>query len=130
MARQRLTLDQARHLDFDDLSKAAYGLLDPYEASDMETPGELDQRIGKTLDELPDIYAWLLQLHAYFDHWAEFNMNQYGAKNLDYKQMRIKRDLMENCAKAAKLRYEGTSRRLTQIKDHDDESRMPRGRRG
>lgn len=126
--RQRLTLDSARMMDFGELSERAYGLLIAYEAPGMETPTQLETRIGKTLDELPDIYAWLLQLHAYFDHWTEFFANQYGMKSPDYKDMRIKRDLAENVAKAAKLRYEGTSRRLTQISTHEAESRMPRGR--
>lgn len=130
MARARLTLEDARHLDFLPLSESAYGLLKPYEAPEMETPIQLEARIGKTLDELPDIYGWFLQLHAWFDHWAEYYMNTNGPKDLTYKDHRVKRDLFADCASAAKLRYEGTSRRLTQISSHDDESRMPRGRRG
>ena len=129
MTRQRLTLDAARHMSFDDLHQQAYGLLAPYEAKIPESADERDVRIGKTLDELPDIYAWLLQLHAYFDHWTEFMANQFNMKSLEYKEMRIKRDLMENCARAAKLRYDGASRRITQEQRHDEESRMPRGRR-
>lgn len=129
MSRPRLTLEHAKKLDFQELSDAAYAMLTPYEAKSEETPEELDRRISRTLDELPDIYAWLLQLHAYCDHWTEWAANQFNMKSLEYKGWRIKRDLMENVARAAKLRYEGTSRRLTQIKDHDDEARMPRGRR-
>lgn len=115
-------------MGFEELSVTMYGLLVPYEAAEIETPAMLETRIGKTLDELPDIYAWMLQLHAYFDHWTEWHMNQYGQKSLEYKEYRIKRDLAENVARAAKLRYEGTSRRLTQIRDHEAETRMPRGR--
>ncbi len=128
MTRARLTLDMARVMNFDELSKTMYGLLEPFEAAEIETPSMLETRIGKTLDELPDIYAWMLQLHAFFDHWVEWQGNQYGMKSLEYKEYRIKRDLAENVAKAAKLRYEGTSRRLTQISAHEAESRMPRGR--
>lgn len=128
MTRQRLTLDTARSMDFDELSKTMYGLLAPYEATEIETQTQLEARIGKTLDELPDIYAWMLQLHAYFDHWTEWHANQYGLKSLEYKDFRIKRDLAEDVAKAAKLRYDGTSRRLTQLRDHESESRMPRSR--
>lgn len=128
MTRPRLTLDQARGMGFEELSATMYGLLAPYEAAEIETPAMLETRIGKTLDELPDIYAWMLQLHAYFDHWTEWHMNQYGQKSLEYKEYRIKRDLAENVARATKLRYEGTSRRLTQIRDHEAETRMPRGR--
>ncbi len=128
MTRLRLTLDSARVMPFEELSTTMYGLLVPYEAAEVETPTMLEARIGKTFDELPDIYAWMLQLHAYFDHWTEWQANQYGMKSLEYKEFRIKRDLAENVARAAKLRYEGTSRRLTQISAHDVETRMPRGR--
>jgi hypothetical protein len=128
VTRQRLTLDEARHLDFGDLSARAYAILADYECSGAETPNELESRISRTLDELPDLYAWFLQLHAFFDHWTEWNANQHGMKALEYKEMRIKRDLMENVAKAAKLRYEATSRRLTQTMASQEETRMPRGR--
>lgn len=115
-------------MQYQDLIERAFGMLEPYQPPEMETEMALEARISKTLDELPDIYAWFLQLHAYFDHWTDFYMDQYGGKNLDYKAMRQKRDAMEDVSKAAKLRYEATSRRLTQIQGHRDESRMPRGR--
>lgn len=134
MARARLTIDQARHLDFKDLLEAGYALLQPFEAPDMETPNDLDKRISKTLDELPDIYAWFNQLHAWFDHWADFYYNKEasgaGPSSLEYKTMRQKRDAMKQLASSAKLRYEGTSRRLTQIQSHEHEAGMPRTRRG
>lgn len=129
MTRFRLTLDDARHLPFQELADRAYALLVPYEApGGLETEDELSKRIAKTLDELPDVYAWILQLHAFFDHWTEWNANQYNMKSLEYKEMRIKRDLMENVARAAKLRYDGASRRITQLGQHQEEARMPRSR--
>lgn len=128
MSRPRLNIDEARSLDFNDLAERAYALLQPYESPATEVESQRETRIGRTLDEVPDIYAWLLQLHAYFDHWTEFNMNQFGRTDLRYKEMRVKRDLMENVAKAAKIRYEGTSRRLTQLHKLEDETKMPRGR--
>lgn len=128
MSRRRLTIDQARHLPFEDLVREVYGLLEPFEAPEIETPDERDTRIGKTLDLVPDIYAWFLQLHAYFDHWTEWQANQLGQRALEYKDMRVKRDLMENAASAAKRRYEGASRRLTQERDHEEAASMRHGR--
>lgn len=128
MARARLTIDQAKAMEYQQLITVGYAMLEPFQPPEVETPAELDRRIAKTLDELPDYYAWFLQLHAYFDHWADFYMDQYGGKHLDYKAMREKRDAMADIASAAKLRYEGTSRRLTQIQGAEHESRMPRGR--
>jgi hypothetical protein len=128
MARARFTLDDAKNLDFEALNERAYALLHLYEADDMETPAQRESRINRTLDELPDIYAWFLSAHAYFDHWTEFYMNQFGSRSLEYKEYRVKRDLMESVAKAAKVRYDGASRRVTQLQRHDEEARMPRTR--
>lgn len=128
MARTRLTVDDARHMPYADLLEAGYSILAEFEAPELETPAELDRRISKTLDQLPDIYAWFRQCQSYFDHWTDFMMNQHGGKDLEYKSMRQRRDAMEQMASAAKLRYEGTSRRLTQIHGAQEESRMPRGR--
>lgn len=129
MARPRLTIDDARHLDYKDLTERVYSLMEPFEAPEgMESETELEARISKTLDQLPDIYAWLNQLHAWFDHWTDFYYQQHGRNDLDYKVYREKRDMLEKAASSAKLRYEGTSRRLTQLLGAHDESRMPRSR--
>lgn len=126
--RQRFTLDEARHASHAELLERCAALLRPYEAEENETPEQLEARISKTLDELPDVYGWFQQLRGWFDHWTDFYMAQMGNKSLDYKAMRQKRDAMEHFASAAKLRYEGTSRRLTQIQGHQDEASMRRGR--
>lgn len=125
--RARLTLDDAKDLDFKDLLERGYDILAEYEAPDMETPQMLETRISKTLDELPDVYAWFLQLHAWFDHWSDFYYRQ-DKTGLEYKGFRQRRDALEKLAGAAKLRYEGTSRRLTQILGSQEETRMPRTR--
>ena len=128
MSRQRLTLDGARHLNYEDLVSAAYGLIEAYEGPEVETHDELEKRISRTLDELPDVYAWLNRLHAYFDHFTDFNKDQYGQQSLDFKLMREKRDAMEKAASSAKLRYEATSRRMTQLQRHEEESRTRHAR--
>jgi hypothetical protein len=128
MTRARLSLDEAKTLPYDQLLARAYALLEPYEMKqDMETPTELEHRISKTLDEAPDVYAWLLQLHAWFSYWADFFYGQ-DRGGTQYKEYKNKRDLFEKAASACKMRYEGTSRRLTQLQRHDEESRMPRTR--
>jgi hypothetical protein len=129
VTRRKLTLDAARTMDFDDLVSAAHAMIEPYEVDgEAETPEELDKRIDRTFDELPDVYGWLLQLESFFDHWTDFFANQYGLKSLEYKAMRQKRDAMERAAKAAKLRYDATSRRLTKMQSHERESQLPRSR--
>jgi hypothetical protein len=129
--RARLTIDQAREMPYLDLIQTGYGLLAAYEPPEIETPSQLEARISKSLDELPDLYAWFNQCHAYFAHWSDYYYTAdsgFGPRSLEYKDMKNKRDAMEKLASSAKLRYEGTSRRLTQLMGRDEESRMPRGR--
>jgi hypothetical protein len=124
----RLTIDRARHLEYESFVDEVYALIEPYESRhDGETQQELERRISKTLDELPDVYAWINQLHAWFDHWTDFWYRQ-DKTSLEYKAFRNKRDMLEKAASSAKLRYEGTSRRLTQVLGQQEETRMPRGR--
>lgn len=123
-----MTIEDARTMTHVALLDTGYQLLKEYESPGAETLDELEARIGKTLDELPDLYGWFMQLHSYFDHWADFFMNQNGPKDLEYKAMRQKRDAMRDLASAAKLRYDGSSRRLTQLMGADAESKMRRGR--
>lgn len=132
MSRPRLTIDTAKSMDFVDLVAAAHDLVKPYEApaSGLETEGERLARLERTLDELPDIYGWFLQLESFFDHWTDFWAGQEGTGKdaMQYKAMRQKRDAMERAASAAKLRYQGGSRVISKILGFDEESNMPRGR--
>lgn len=93
-----------------------------------ETPEQLDRRISLTLDEAPDVHSWLLHLHSYFAHWTSGYDQTHGRGSDEYKDMIIRRDAIKNAASAIKLRYEATSRRLTQIMAAADEAKLPRGR--
>lgn len=114
-------------MEYTTLCQRVYKMLEVFEAPEMESHEDLEKRISQTLDQLPDVYAWLNQLHAWFDHWADFYYKQ-DKTGLDYKSYRQKRDMLESAASSAKLRYEGTSRRLTQLLGAQEETRMPRGR--
>lgn len=125
----RLTVDKARQMTFSELNEAVYGMVEEYaQRHEQETVKERDARIGRTLDGAPDVYAWILTLHAYFDHWTDVAADQFGRGDIQYKIYRQKRDLCENAAKAMKLRYDGASRRITQLEAHQEAAGMGRGR--
>ena len=126
----RLTIDSARQLPFQDLAEAVYGMLTEFEArhDGEETPQERDDRISRTLDRLPDVLAWIWTLHAYFDHWTDGFRASEGGQSENYKLYREKRDLCEHAASAAKLRYEGASRRITQMEAHSEAAALSRSR--
>ena len=126
---QRLTITDAKDLPFEKLLDSAYGLINDYAVPLEGEPTQIRiDRLERSLDELPDIYAWLLQLESWFDHWADMYASQFGFKSLEYKQMRERRDAMSKAASAAKLRYEGASRVLTKVMAFEVEPRMPRSR--
>lgn len=125
----RLTITDAKDMPYAELLDAAYDLVNQYAVP--EEPETMDARVDRlerSLDELPDIYAWLLQLESWFDHWADLYAAQFNQRSLEYKQMRERRDAMAKAASAAKLRYEGASRVLTKIMNFEVENRMPRSR--
>ena len=113
----RLTLDDCKTMDFEVLMRQIYGVLDRYAAPEgrPETEEQLAARISLTLDELPDVYTWLRSLWSYFAHWTSGFEQIHGRNSDEYKDMIIRRDALEKAASAAKLRYDGTSRRLTQV---------------
>lgn len=124
----RLTVDEARRLPYKELVERVYGLLEPYEAPVEEMAAQREHRIGRTLDEVPDVHAWFLTLHAYFDHWTDIMAEQAGQRGIEFKLLREKRDLCDNAARAARLRYEGASRLVTQMMRHEEGSAMRHSR--
>lgn len=125
--RPKLTIDEARHMDYQELVERADALIADYEApGGNESGDEADARLGRTIDELPDLYRWFLTLHSYFIHWTDAHAEIYGGRSKEYKAMRNRRDAMENASRAAKLRYEGASRLIT-IRLNEAEA-VPRGR--
>lgn len=127
MAPTRLTIAQARDLPFQDLLEAVDALIEPYAVPSGEMRMEQTARIERTLDELPDIYRWVLQLESFFDHWTDAFKDQFGQNSTEFKQMRERRDAMARMASAAKMRYEGASRLLTKLLEFSEEG-MPRSR--
>lgn len=123
----KLTIAQARDLPFEDLIERADALIADYAPGETETQEEKIQRLSCTLDEMPEIYRWLLTLQSWFDHWTDAYADQFGQRSREYKQMRERRDAMERAAKAAKSRYEGASRVVTIVQGFDPTG-MPRGR--
>ena len=86
------------------------------------------QRLSDTLEEMPEIYRWLLGLWSWFDHWTDAMNDQFGPKARQYKQMRQRRDFFEKMASSAKQRYEASSRLITVILGFDPTG-MPKQRR-
>ena len=124
-----LTVDEARHMDFEDLLTRSNAILEAYDAPDGgETSDEQIARVGKTIDEMPDVYRWFLVLQSHFDHWTDAMNDQWGLKSREYKSMRQRRDAMERMASAAKRRYEGASRVITVLLRDEETTQMPRGR--
>lgn len=122
----RVTVDMARRMTFSELDSHVYGMLVEFEAptGDDVTARQREDWINRTLERCPDVYAWILSLHAYFDHWTDVSADQFGQKDMGYKVYRQKRDLCKNAASAAKMRYEGASRRVTQLQRHEDGAEM------
>lgn len=126
---QKLTIDRARHMDFEQLITEVDRLIEEYSVPEGQVESEQQKiaRLERTIDELPDVYRWILTLQSYYDHWTDAYAHQFGMKDNEYKQMRQRRDAMERAASAAKRRYEGASRMITLILGFQ-EDHMPRGR--
>lgn len=107
----------------------ADALIEEYSPGEHETPVERQERITRTLDEVPEVYRWLLTLQSWYDHWTDAYGDQSGRGSRDYKKHRERRDAMERAAKAAKIRYDGASRLVTVLTGFDPTG-MPTGRRG
>lgn len=121
----RVTVDMARRMTYSELDAHVFGMLTEFEAPEGdETTQQLEARLDRTLDRCPDVYAWALQLQAYFDHWTDVYAEQFGQRGMEYKGSRERRDLCKSAASAAKMRYDGASRRITQLQRHEEASRM------
>lgn len=125
---QKLTIARAKDMPFTDLVEEADAIVAEYSKPDFETPEDERERISRTLDEVPDVYRWFLTLQSWFGHWADAYSDQFGTRSTEFRSMRQRRDAMENAARAAKLRYEGASRRITLILDDQQAASLPRGR--
>lgn len=123
----RLTISNARSMDFEDFVEALDALMEPYMPPDAETPKEKIDRLSKTIDEAPQIYRWFLQLQSYFDHWTDAEGDMNGTRSIEFKLMRQRRDACERAGSAAKKVYEGASRLITVIEGFDEQG-MPRSR--
>lgn len=124
---KRLTVSNARELDYDDFVQALDVLLEPYAPPSSETQKEKIDRLSRTIDEVPTIYRWFLTLQSYFDHWTDAEGDMYGTRSIEFKLMRQRRDACDRAASAAKRVYEGASRLITVIEGFD-ETGMPRSR--
>jgi hypothetical protein len=126
--RARLTLLTAKSLGFNDLVELCESTLADYDPADDENQLVWRARVGRTIEEMPAIYRWFLSLRAHFDNWTDGIGDQLGTRNIAYKEMRQRRDLMEDFAKAAKMRYEAASRVIT-LEAEFDGGHMPESRR-
>lgn len=128
----RLTLDYLKKADFADVLKVCYEKLDEFAAKVPETDHERDARLNKTLDELPDWHAFFLEGKAWFSHWTDGYAadSGYGTRSPEYKAAKSRRDALDDVARAARLRYEGASRRITILQEQQAAAGMRPARRG
>lgn len=127
--RSNISFADARDLPFEDLEERVEVMLSTYDKPDVETGEQKLERINRTIDEVPQIYRWLLQLHSWCDHWCDSMNEMFGIKDPRYKALRQRRDFFEKMASAAKMRYEGASRKIT-IELGFAPDGLPRSRRG
>lgn len=129
MAHATITNQDARDLPHEDLMARVEALLSQYDApTQPEEQADRIARLSRTIDEMPEIYRWLLELQSWMDHWTDAINDQMGTKDRRYKTMRQRRDFFEKMASAAKQRYEAASRLITIIQGFDPTG-MPRQRR-
>lgn len=126
----RLTVSTARTMDYTDFVEAMDNIMEPYAPpaeGRAETQQERIDRLSRTIDEMPTVYRWFLQLQSYFDHWTDAEGDMNGTRSIEFKLMRQRRDASERAASAAKRMYEGASRLITVIEGFDEQG-MPRTR--
>ena len=132
MARAVITNQEALTIEHGEILERVDALLAEYDSPPMgtaETESARLTRLSRTIDEMPEIYRWLVGLWSTCDHWTDAMADQFGMKDHNYKKMRERRDLFEKMASAAKMRYESASRVITILSGFDPTG-MPRSRRG
>lgn len=128
--KQRLTIVTAESLDQGSLAAVCSALLAEYDSpDDPENRMMRLARVSRTIEEMPAIYRWFLELRSRYDAMADETKEQFGQGHVSYKTCRQKRDLFENFARAARMRYEAASRLITVEQGFDPEE-MPTHRKG
>jgi len=125
--RSDLTIDDARKLDHEDLIERCEAILSVYDPPEVETQAQKIERLSLTIDEIPQVYRWFLQLWSYFSHWTQGYAEVYGLRDHQTERLRQRRDLFDKMASAAKQRYEGASRLIT-VMESFDPTGLPRQR--
>ena len=125
--RSDLTIDDARKLDHEDLIERCEAILSTYDPPEVETQAQKIERLSLTIDEIPQVYRWFLQLESYFEHWTAGGSVMWGQSDRDTKRFRQRKELFKSMASAAKQRYEGASRLVT-VMESFDPTGLPRQR--
>lgn len=125
---KRLTVDQIRTLGMFDLLRHFDALMEPYQVRENETQDETRDRVSRTIDQGPDVYAWFGRIHAIFDWLTDRTKELEGAGSALYKEARQRRDAAEAARSDIKMRYQGASRLVTLWTGIEEEARMPKRR--
>ena len=103
-------------------------MLEPYASKQGETKDQQLDRWSRTLDEIPDVYAWFNHMFGIYDWLTDRCKELYGQSDSRYREARQRRDAAERAASSAKLRYQGASREITITIGVTDEAQMSRHR--
>lgn len=108
-----------RTIGFMDMMAEITKLIDSacFEAGPDESPEVLQERLRRTLDKAPPLYAFLSAGESYLAYWTDMAANMDGTTSQRYKDLKNKRDTCERLGRAVKLFYESASRRITLLID-------------
>lgn len=127
--RASISNQDVQHLEHEELLNRLEEMLAVYDSpSGPELHSDRHKRLSRTIDEIPEIYRWLIHLFSWADHWTDAMKEMNGQSDRRYKALRQRRDLLDKMASSAKMRYESASRQITLISAFD-ENGMPRSRR-
>jgi hypothetical protein len=125
---KRISTHELRNITMFDFLEHIESMMSPYEAKQGESKDQRMDRWSRTLDEMPDIYAWFNHCFAVFDWLTDRCKELYGQSDSRYREARQRRDAAEKAASSAKLRYQGASRQITIAIGVADEAQMSRHR--